>query len=209
MDQPLSLLVVDVSEDWEELLKAHERGFFIDWEPVMPGCYQVSRLSVGEVPLEISYPHGSVRAGFNAIIDTVRIAAASGIPIYAVHLYDGWSDGEEQTCHSLQPYIPKGNQYEKRSFSAFNEQYCDLAKRLRTDGVEHLMVVGYDRDDCVLETVKDAVSRGITVVASEHCMLTADRYDRRQESLAYYRQHTVFLESLVDVWNFLWREGRR
>ena len=204
MNKPLSLLVVDVSEDWEELLKAHERGHFIDWVHVHPGKYERGKLDPAAVPLDIRYPHGSVRAGFNAIIDTTRLARLYGIPRYAVHLYTGWTDGEEQTCHSLQPYIPAGNQYEKHGMSAFG---CPLADRLEAEGCEHLLVIGYDRDACVLATIKDAVERGIKVVTSEHCMLTASRSELREISLAYFRENTVFLETLADVWNYLREAG--
>lgn len=200
MNKPLSLLVVDVSEDWEETLKAHERGHFIDWSIFYPGKYERGKLQPADVPLSIKYPHGTVRAGFNAIIDTTRLAQFYGITRYAVHLYTGWSDGEEQTCHSLQPYIAAGDQYEKHGLSAFG---CPLAGRLEADKCEHLLVIGYDRDACVLATIKDAVERGIKVVTSEHCMLTADCPGLREKSLAYIRENTVFLESLVDVWNYL------
>ncbi len=200
MNKPLSLLIVDVSEDWEETLKAHERGHFIDWSYISPGRYERGKLMPAEVPLVIQYPHGTIRAGFNAIIDTARLASLYGIPCYAVHLYTGWSDGEEQTCHSLQPYIPAANQYEKHGLSAFG---CALAGRLEADECEHLLIIGYDRDACVLATIKDAVERGIKVVTSEHCMLTADCPGLREKSLAYIKENTVFLGSLVDVWNYL------
>ena len=65
------------------------------------------------------------------------------------------------------------------------------------------MVIGYDRDDCVMATIRDAVERGITVVTSEHCMLTTNRDNRRDASLAYFKENTVFLETLVDVWNYI------
>ncbi len=200
MAAPLSLLIVDVSEDWEELLKAHERGHFIDWDATHPGKHGPGRLKPADVPLAITYPHGTVRAGFNAIVDTVRLAQLYGIPRYAVHLYTGWSDGEERTCHSLQPYVPAENQYEKHGLSAVG---CQLADRLEAAQCGHLLIIGYDRDACVLATIKDAVERGIRVVTSEHCMLTADCPGLRERSLAYIRENTVFLESLVDVWNCL------
>ncbi len=199
MSHPLSLLVVDVSEDLEEVLKGQERGYLIDWECMAPWGYVRSKQDANKL-LTIQYPHGSVRAGLNAIIDTTRIANERKVPTYAVHLYTGNSDGEEQTCFSLQQYIPKENQYEKGTNSAFR---CRLADRLKADGCQHLMVLGYDRDFCVLETVKDAVLRGITVVTSEQCMLTKNLYDKRESSLAYFREHTVFLETLVDVWNYI------
>ena len=202
MTKPLSLLVVDVSEDWEEVLKAQERGYFIEWDYMYPGKYEHRDL-YKESLLTIKYPHGSVRAGFNAIIDTVRIAHERNVPTYAVEFTDNNSDGEEQTCFSLQPYIQKANRYRKRSVSAFDSKYCKLADKIKAEDCQHLMVIGYDRDDCVMETIKDAVERGITVVTSEHCMLTQDRDNRRESSLTYFRKNTIFLETLLDVWNYI------
>lgn len=199
MDKPLSLLIVDVSESWEETLKTHERGYFIDFEHIFPGKYVRTEQDPNAL-LTIKYPHGSVRAGFNAIIDTARLAHEFGAPTYAVEYGNGWSDGEEQTCYSLQPYIPEANRFEKHRFGAFS---CAFADKLKADGCQRLMVIGYDRDDCVLETIQDAVERGIQVVTSEHCMLTQDMNNRRKSSLAYFREHTIFLETLPEVWNYI------
>lgn len=199
MDVPLSLLVVDVSEDWEDVLKAQERGYFIEWNHRAPGGYERGQLNPDEI-LTIRYPHGSVRAGLNAIVDTARIAHQYRIPVYTVEYPGECSDGEEQPCYLLHPYVPESNRYRKHTLSAFG---CSLADRLAAEGCKHLMVVGYDRDDCVLATIRDAVERGIAVVTSEHCMLTADRGNRREASMAWFREHTTYLETLVDVWNCL------
>jgi hypothetical protein len=199
VDKPLSLLVVDVSEDWEEVAKAYERGYFIDWDDIAPGRYVRGNLDVKSI-LSIQYPHGSVRAGFDAIIDTVRIAHQWGVPIYAVEYSAENTYGEKQTCFSLQPYIQEANRYRKYALSAFS---CALADRLKSEGCQHLMIIGYDRDACVMETIRDAVERGITVVTSEHCMLTQNMYNRRTHSLAYFKKHTIFRKTLPDVWNYV------
>ncbi|MBI5004141.1 isochorismatase family protein [Candidatus Kaiserbacteria bacterium] len=201
---PFAVLVVDVSEDWEEVVKDHERGYAIDFENFGSGGYKATGLT----SLDIEYPHGSVRAGFNAIIDTVRIAYKLKIPTFAVHTTDEWSDGDEVTCESLQSYIPKEHQAYKGDFSAFVDP-CrfegeGIAAKIERVRPEHLMILGYDRDHCVLATVKDAVARGYKVVTSEHCMLTKADSTRRDETLAYYREHTQHIEALSEVWNYLW-----
>jgi nicotinamidase-related amidase len=201
---PLAVLVVDVSEDWEEVVKDHERGYAIDFENFGSGGYKAAGLS----PLDIEYPHGSVRAGFDAIIDTVRIAYKLKIPTFAVHTTDEWSDGDEVTCESLQPYVPNEHQAYKGDYSAFVDP-CQfegegIAAKIERVRPEHLMVLGYDRDHCVLATVKDAVARRHRVVTSEHCMLTKRGSNRRDATLAYYREHTRHIEVLPEVWNCLW-----
>lgn len=200
MRKSLSLLVVDVSQSWEEDVKDNERGYRVGWDNLLG---QYARQKYIRTPASIVYPHGSVRAGFNAIIDTVQIAYTRHVPIYAVHYYIGDTDGEEQTCHSLQPYASPKNRYEKNKLSAFS---CDLAERLAKEKCKHLMIIGYDRDHCVLRTIQDAVQRNITVVTSEHCMLTMDKYNLRDQSLSYFRKHTIFLENLADVWNYIVKE---
>lgn len=205
--EDLSLLVVDVSDGWEDELKNHERGYSLEWDYIGGGRWKLSDFP--PYPDMIEYPHGSVRAGLNAIIDTVRLARNLNRTVYSAELYDGFSDGEESTCSSLQPYIPKKNQFEKWGYSTFGSK--DFVSRIESDNCEHLMVLGYDRDYCVLETIKDAVKRGIEVVTSEHIMLTkasklkTEPEKIRERSLSYFRANTVFLESLVDVWNYLYK----
>ena len=70
-----------------------------------------------------------------------------------------------------------------------------------------MVIIGYDRDYCVLETIKDAVARGIKVVTSEHAMLTTNKCwsSTREQSLEYYRKNTLFLENLVDLYNYFYK----
>lgn len=208
MKNPLSLLVVDISVSLEEALKAQERGYPIGFDNLAPGGSYVRRSSydVGLVMGLISYPSGSVRAGLNAIIDTTRVACESGVQTYAAEYDSGIVDGDIRTCYSLQPYIPKTNLYRKQTFSAFNNSA--FVDRISADDCKHLTIIGYDRDYCVLETIQGAVQRGITVVTSEQCMLTQDRPFRRNKSLNYFRKHTIILETLEDVWNYIRHSSR-
>lgn len=197
----LSLLVVDISSNWEEELKAQERGYFIDWDYFK----EEYELANGWKPYHrsLKYPYGSTRAGIDAVVDTARVAHESGIKIYCVDTLDQWSDGDDDVCYSLQQYIPKENRYFKYDHSAFSCK--ELAERLEQDRSGQLLIIGYDRDCCLLETVKDAISRGMKVATSEHCMLTIDLNKDRDKSLAYYKEHTTYIESLIDVWNFIIR----
>lgn len=205
----LAVLIVDVSENWEETLKAHERGAYIEWDHF--GSYTRDADLVKKVPLDLEYPQGSVRAGFNAIIDTVRIAHSLSIPVYAVHTQDGWSD-DVHTALSLQPYVPKEYQSDKAGFSAFTD--FDLSNKervaylLKEAGYTHLFILGYDRDCCVLKSAQDAVRLGYVVITSEHCMLTKQGSTGRDVSMSFYRESTQHLEALEDVWNFFLKCSR-
>ena len=205
----LAVLVVDMSTDWEETLKAHERGAYIEWH--YSGSYKRDVELVKKVPLKLEYPHGSVRAGFNAIIDTVRIAHELKIPIYAVHTQDGWSD-DFGTALSMQPYIPEERQSDKAGFSAFTDFDLSNEERvaymLKKAEFTHLLILGYDRDCCVLKSAQDAVKLGYTVLTSEYCMLTKQGSTQRDTSMTFYRENTQYLEALEDVWNFLLKTSR-
>lgn len=206
MTAALSVLIVDVSEAWEEELKAHERGYYCHFDH-FTGQYGKGAILPETAELELAYPHGSLRAGFNAIIDVAALAHHLGIPRYAVHLYDSWSDGDYRTCQSLQPYVPRRNQYEKHRHNAFDNK--KFAKRMATDEVRRLFVLGYDRDWCVLETIRGALAAGIEVATSEQCLLTKNLCNRREQSLEYLRKHTTYLETLADAMNFLTASSRR
>ena len=65
------------------------------------------------------------------------------------------------------------------------------------------MVLGYDRDDFVLDAIKDALESDVEVVTSEEIMLTSDLGDRRRKSLKFFRGNTAYLENLVDVFNYI------
>jgi hypothetical protein len=205
---PLSVLVVDVSVPWEEALKDLERGYSV-WNWHESGERQFQRGEVAAEAATLKYPHGSARAGFDAIVDVMRLASTFGLPCYGVDSCSPWTcDDPPGVCFSLRPYVPQGNVYTKYDYGAFGDR-CDLGGRLMSDGCRHLLIVGYDRDCCVLETARGAVERGMKVVTSEHCMLTVDRRVAREESLRYYRGATCYLESLVAVFRYLHRHRVR
>ncbi|GEM_PF-5010957 len=203
MPHKLALLVVDICEGLEDLLKSNERGYSIDFDYVR-GCWVRSPQAEMAVQSEIIYPYGSLRAGFNAIIDTASIACKKGKKVYASYFYTGWTDGEEQPAQSLMHCVNKEDTFEKTTYSAF--QSGKLALRLKKDECKHLLILGYDRDCCVLATAKDAVNNGIKVVTCEQLMLTANKGNKKDISLDYFKKNTVFLESVVDALNYIQRD---
>jgi nicotinamidase/pyrazinamidase len=58
--------------------------------------------------------------------------------------------------------ISKGIEVEKDAYSGF--QGTDLDERLRSAGIDHLLIGGLATDYCVLNTVKDAVKQGYRVL---------------------------------------------
>lgn len=204
MADKLALLVVDISEHLEDLIKAQERGYFVQLD-YSTGLWDARNdFKPADILGDMMYPYGSLRSGFDAIVDTANIASKKGKIVYASYFYDGWSDGEEQPAYSLMQCVKKKNIFEKTTYSAFKSGR--LASCLEKNECKQLMILGYDRDCCVLATAEDAVKRGIKVITCEQLMLTKNKGDKRNFSLNYFKKNTVFLESLVDAWNYVQKD---
>ena len=199
-EKDISLLVVDMW--WEEEIKNRERGFAICFNEMSK---QYEKMECQQYPQRLQYPTGTLHAGLDAIHDVVRKAHLLGKKIYGVVNDDGYSPPDELLDKSLHPYIPKEHFFMKNSYSAFNSK--PLITRLEEDAVDYLLIVGFDRDCCVLSTIQDAVKKGITIVTSETLMLTCNVKDRNI-ALDYCRKNTIYLESLVEVLNVLDPHGK-
>lgn len=199
-ENDFSLLVVDMW--WEQEIKDRERGFVIHVNGFYPGKYE--KRDCQNNPRELQYPHGTLHAGLDTIHDVVRMAHLLRKNIYGVVSDDGYSPADELLDKSLHPYISKDNLFMKKGYNAFDSK--NLVKRLEEDDTSRLMVVGFDRDVCIPDTIKGAIDNGIEVITSEVLMLTCDRGDR-DKALEYFRKNTTYLDSLVDVWNFLDPKG--
>jgi nicotinamidase/pyrazinamidase len=68
--------------------------------------------------------------------------------------------------------ISKAQTEEKDAYSGFED--TDLAERLRREGVQRLFVGGLATDYCVLNTVRDALSRGFRVALLEDAVRAID-----------------------------------
>jgi hypothetical protein len=202
MKNALSVLVVDVSRSWEEYAKAVSRGYAIKQAQRSRRFYRdPERL---EKDLCLEYPHGSLRAGFDAIIDTVRLAHQLGLMVYAAEYDAPWAcEDDVITCDSLQPYIPPRNRYRKKLYDAFS--CAAFVRRLERDRCGRLLVIGYDRDCCVMQAAMGGLAHGLKVVTSESCMLTVGTPREGRVSHKWYRSHTTYLEGLPEVWNYMSR----
>jgi len=193
-EKDFSLLVVDMW--WEEEIKARERGFNIYFNDIYE---KYERRELSNYP-SLQYLYGSLHAGLEAIHDIVRAAHLLEKKIYGVVSDDDYSTPNELLDKNLHPYIQANNLFMKNSYSAFISK--DLTKRLEEDTIHRLMIVGFDRDYCVLETIKSAVDCGIEVITSEVLMLTCGKTDGNV-ARDYCRKNTTYLESLIDVYNYL------
>lgn len=198
MTDKLALLVVDVSAAWEKEIINRERGYKVEFDFLRK---KYVRRPYNPDRLELKYPQGTARAGLDAIVETVRIANKQGLDIFAVYYHLFFCNGEKQPCDSILLYIPQDNIYGKNELSAFSSE--KFVSRIQDELFTHLLILGYDRDDCVFASVKDAAMSRIKVITSESVMLTLNRASRREKSLDYFRANTLFLQNLEDVWDYI------
>lgn len=194
-EKDFSLLVVDMW--WEEEIKDRERGFAVTFDDFHK---KYEQRKPWNHPFSLQYSCGTLHAGLDAIHDAVRMAHLLKKPIYGVVSDDGCSPPEESLDKSLHPYILGKGLFVKHGYNAFTSK--GLTWRLQEDAVNRLMIMGFDRDYCVLETIKSAVEQGIEVITGEVLMLTCGLTDGNT-ARDYFRKNTTYLESLVDVYNYL------
>lgn len=197
-------LVVDMSQVWEEALLSAERGYDV----VTHEDGSQHKATPDFIAKEMKYRYGNVRDGFRAIAKLLEAARARDIAAHSVNLRDEYALGDDRLCDYFRPLVPKANRHWKNEFAAFECDGCDLGWRLQKDDVGTLFVAGYDRDYCLLDTVRSAVDRGYRVVTCEQLMLSVERGRLRDGSLDYYRRRTVFKDALEDVLQLLEEHGR-
>jgi len=197
----LAVVVVDVSVVWEQAIVALSRGG--EYERDEDGTWR-ERSHVDYLSHEIKYRYGGARRGLDAMADVLLHAAKLGIPRYAVSYFDEWAQGDDRLAYCLQPFVPKRNRVWKYDSSAFGCERGNLERVLRRDGpFSRLLLMGYDRDFCLLDTARDAVARGYGIISSERLMLSLEKNKQREASLDFYQGNTTFLETIPDVLNLL------
>lgn len=196
-----ALLVVDVSRNLEEYVLAQERGYEVCFGTIW-NKKDIPLYPASNAP---RYPRRTLRAGVDAVVEAVRRATIHDAAIYAAEFrMERSTEGSHLLCHWLEPYIAPANRYEKTTSSCF--QSGGLEERLRNDGVEQLLIIGYDRDICVYHTAVDAVKSGFDVSTAECCMLTATQEHQdlwQTDAQKFFREKTRVINEQHEVWNFV------
>lgn len=145
------------------------------------------------------YEYGTVSEGFERIRQVLDAATELGYSIYATVYGDNTLDSR---VASYAKQIIK-----KPEHSAFKE--TQLGKLLKVENSKELLVFGFNRDACVIETVKDAVRSGYKVITSEELMFAIEFYSGRFKSLDYYRneKNVLFLDKYTDVLDYMRNRG--
>ena len=152
----------------------------------------------------LHYEFGRPRDGKRKLRRVLDAAQASNIPIMAFQ-YSPQGLAPDPLDKLVYDYVPRGEIATKGEYDAFVN--TGLAERLQQAGVDAVLVAGFDRDHCVLQTAKGALEWGFKVLASEHLMFTTIPWPRescrRLWSLAYFRENTTYFDSLSDLISYL------
>src|SRR5690606_8976061 len=88
---------------------------------------------------------------YDTIIEMVRLARRLRIPVDVVEM-QGMGADCGPAAEAIRDVVPKSNRFPKDYYSAFKGM-CRLQQRLQRRGTGRLLVMGFHRDICVLETV--------------------------------------------------------
>jgi len=135
-------------------------------------------------------------------IDQVLEAAnAVGVPIFATR-YDGL-----KIVRKVQSYAGHHEVIDKSERDAFIN--TDLEDRLQQKEIDTLVVIGYDRDICILNTIKTARRKGYNVITSEALMFAegsriarAARGQSRKKSMDFIRSNTLYCDDVDGIFAY-------
>lgn len=142
-----------------------------------------------------SYPPELVT---DSIDEFLQSAQTFEYPIYATqHTKE---DRRDQINNRLLQYI-SNPLINKRHEGAFTGTILD--KTLNEKRISELFILGYHRDHCVYETIKEAIDRQYDVSTCKRLLLTSNKKYDRVESKKFIMENTNFLETLEDAFKYL------
>ena len=143
------------------------------------------------------YEYGDLRLGIDRIEEVLKTGEEFQCPIYAA------TYKHQPLSRRLMRYVKPGNVFNKKEYNAFEQSSLD--ERLRHDRTDTIIVMGFNRDRCVKQTIQGAVERGYNIIACEELMFEIECDDIREKTLEYFKnqrgvlffeQHTKVLEYL-------------
>lgn len=151
-----------------------------------------------------TYLHGSVETGIGRVCSVIRCARKLGIPVILVKRTTeaGVKAGIVSEIQSAVRGYPLIRSIEKEQASPFsNPDFIDLLQEL---DIETPIIVGYNRTECVLAAVMDALDRGLSVITSDELLFGSKYFDYASfpdimTALAFYRRSTVYFEDHKEV----------
>lgn len=146
----------------------------------------------------ISYEYGSRSEGARQI-ELVLGQCKGSYPIIATNTH--FTLGDKALAETVTKYMD----YEiyKTGPSPFNVK--GFKEDLIKQGIDTLFILGFNRDACVKDTIRDAIKAGFNVVTSETLMFGYKDSESREDSLAYFRntKGITYLETADRVVEYL------
>jgi len=155
----------------------------------------------------ICYEQGTVEEGMAAMEEVLKAAQAKGVPIYGV---DYAPQGNKTPLSArFRGYVPDDHYFTKGIPNAFFGGTRADGKLLRTvmneDATTEVILIGFDRDDCILETAVGGTVEEYRVITSEALMLSRNNKSHvfRPISLNWLRGSTTYHETAEEVLDYL------
>lgn len=96
--------------------------------------------------------------------------------------------------------LPKKDYVTKSSQSAFEN--TDLEKKLKTAGVDTLILMGVYSSNCVKGTAKSALKSGF-IIATSKDLIADEKYHHREEEVEWYKEKGVYKDSYKELLNMI------
>jgi isochorismate hydrolase len=90
---------------------------------------------------------------------------------------------------------------EKSGNSFFTNQNLDVMLKARN--VERIVLTGLNAGACVLDTAKDALSKGYEVVTARDMIMPDYIFENNRPEARFYRENTIFFETHQEMLDFL------
>ena len=127
----------------------------------------------------------------------MRHANEIGVPVFSVIGID--SRGHEHGL--IDRLVEAKRRYYKESYGGIT---ADIERDLKNEGINKLVVTGYDLMCCISETVKKSLLFGLEVIMSKDTLLTGKMpVSYIEEKLTSLRETTTFFEVLSDLLDYM------
>ncbi len=137
-----------------------------------------------------TYDGGFEEEGLDKIEALLSYAFTEEIPIYITE-YLGFP-----TCERIKKYTPNSRIISKISWDAFKK--TSLHQKLDEDDINEIVVLGFNLDACVFETVKTAKKMGYNVLTSPELMFGGTS-PYKEVALDFYLKETDHFEKAQDL----------
>jgi hypothetical protein len=144
---------------------------------------------------KVFYEHGSVLEGMKNVKTVLDWSWAERIPIYATKFQ------KNPLCEMVTNYSHHIIQHNYPN--AFIDTTLDGV--LKKDQIDTLLVMGFNRDDSVKQTMGDALRLGYNLATSEYILFAIKGDPERRQTLKFFRlaEKIIYLKNTDNVIKYL------